>query len=118
MEVYELCRNAIKEIFRLGKKDEENPEKRRPLKIRFTSSAPTSAVLGAGAKLKNIPDQNIYVKPDKTKGEQEAFKRLGKRKEELLAEYNNDETRVELKKGVLYLDKVEQDRYKSPQTLF
>ena len=68
--------------------------------------------------MKDIADQKIYVKPDKTKGEQEAFKRLGKRKEELLLEYNNDKKRVELIKGVLYLDKVEVDRYKSPQTLF
>ena len=99
MEVQELCQNMLKEIFRLGKKDEENLEKCRPLKIRFTSSTPATAILGAGEKLKNIPNQKIYAKPDKTKGEQEEFKRLGKRKEELLREYENDENRVKLKKG-------------------
>ena len=118
MDVRDICRDAIREIFRLGKKDDENPEKVRPVKIKFTSSTPATAVIGAGVKLKDLPDLNIYVKPDKTKGEQEAFKRLGKRKEELLREYDNNEQRVQLKKGVLYVDNKEVDRYKSPQTLF
>ena len=118
MELREMCRNTVKEIFRLGKKDDEDSEKRRPVKIKFTSSTSATAVINAGAKLKELPNLNIYVKPDKTKGEQEAFKRLGKRKEELLREYENNEERVKLKKGVLYVDDIEVDRYKSPQTLF
>ena len=118
MGIDEVCRNAVKEIFRLGKIDVGDTEKRRPLKVKFTSSAPASAALSAGQKLKQIEGQSIYVKPDKTKGEQEEFKRLGKRKEELLKEYNNDNTRVKLEKGVLYVDSVEVDRYKSMQTLF
>ena len=102
----------------MGKKDDENPEKCRPVKIKFTSSTPATAVIGAGEKLKDLLDLNIYVKPDKTKGEQEAFKRLGKRKEELLREHDNNKERVQLKKGVLYVDNIEVNRYKSPQTLF
>ena len=118
MEVREICQGAIREIFRLGKRDDENPEKLRPVKIKFTSSTVATAVIGTSEKLKGLQELNIYVKPDKTKGEQEAFKRLGKRKEELLREHDNNEERVQLKKGVLYLDNIEVDRYKSPQTLF
>ena len=118
MNLGETCRNAVKEIFRLGNIDEGDVERRRPMKVRFTSSGPATEVIQAGKKLKDLPDQNIYVKPDKTKGEQEEFKRIGKRKSDLLTEYNNDNEKVKLTKGVLYVDGVEVDRYKSPQTLF
>ena len=109
-------RSAVKEMFRLGAKSDD---KTRPLKVRFNSSSPASAVLKAGKKLKDLgEDYNIYVKPDKTKAEQEEFKRIGKRKEEVLLEYNNDESKVKLEKGVLYANGIEVDRYKSVQTLF
>jgi hypothetical protein len=108
-------RTTIKEMFRLGAKSEG---KIRPLKVRFTSSSHASAVLKASKKLKDLAEHNIYVKPDKTKAEQEEFKRIGKRKEELLVEYNNDESKVKLEKGVLYANGIEVDRYKSVQTLF
>ena len=116
--VHEICCNAIKEVFRLGTLDEGDTEKRRPIKVKFLSSGPASAVFGAKEKLKEIRDENIYVKPDKTKGEQEEFQRIGKRKNDLLAEYGNDNERVKLNKGVLYVDGVEVDRYRSVQTLF
>ena len=118
MGVREICSNAIREIFRLGKLDDGDTEKRRPLKVKFLSSVPASAVLGAKEKLKDIHGENIYVNPDKTKGEQEEFQRIGKRKNDLLAEYGNDKERVKLDKGVLFIDGVEVDRYKSVQTLF
>ena len=116
--VHDICCNAIKEVFRLGTLDEGDTEKRRPLKVKFLSSSHASAVFGAKEKLKDIHGENIYVKPDKTKGEQEEYQRIGKRKTELLAEYGNDNERVKLNKGVLYVDGVEVDRYKSMQSLF
>ena len=74
--------------------------------------------MGAGQKLKELNNYKIYVKPDKTKGEREEFTRLGKKKEELLQQYDNNAERVKLDKGVLYVDGVEVDRYKSVQSLF
>ena len=68
--------------------------------------------------MKELENLNVYVKPDKTKGEREEFTRLGKKKEKLLKDYNDDEDRVKLVKGVLYVDDVEVDRYKSVQSLF
>ena len=118
MNVEDECRTAVKEIFRLGKITEGDTEKRRPLKVKFLSSGPASAVLNPSKKLKDIESENIYVKPDKTKGEQLEFKRIGDRKAQLLVEYNNDAERVKLSKGVLYVDEIEVDRYKSVQTLF
>ena len=64
---------------------------------------------------------NIYVKPDKTKSEQNEFQRLGKKKEELLLKYPTvdvDNPRVTLKKGSLQVDGVEVDKYEPVQTLF
>ena len=116
MGVYEQCKNEIREIFRLGKKDEQDRDKIRPLKVRMLTSSSVTAILGAGKELKNLNDYKIYVKPDKTKGEREEFTRLGKKKEELVQEY--DEHRVKLDKGVLYVVDVEVDRYKSVQSLF
>ena len=118
MNVEEECRAAIKDVFRLGNITEDDAGKRRPLKVKFLSSKPVSEILKASKKLKEIQGENIYVKPDKTKGEQEEFKRIGERKTALLAEYNDDAERVKLTKGVLYVDGVEVDRYKSVQTLF
>ena len=118
MNVEDACCKAVKEIFRLGTIPDGYTDICRPLKVKFFSSKPASDALSAGQKLKEIQGENIYIKPDKTKGETEEFKRLGKRKTELLAEYNNDTDRIKLSKGVLYVDGVEVDRYKSVQTLF
>lgn len=117
MEVHEQCKNEIRELFRIGKKDEQS-DKIRPLKVRMLTSTSVTAVLGAGQKLKTLNDYKIYVKPDKTKGEREEFTRLGKKKEQLLQEYDNDTDRVKLVKGVLYVDNIEVDSYKSVQSLF
>ena len=73
-------------------------------------------------KLKDLGDGiNIYIKNDKTKAEREEFQRLGKRKDDIAKQYpkaDEQPDRVILERGVLKLDGVEVDRYKSPQTLF
>jgi hypothetical protein len=114
------------EMFRLGK---PVPAKVRPIKIKYSSSASASTVLKEGKKLKDLVDNKIYVKPDKTKKEIEEYQRLGKRKDELKEQYpvaevdEDDEEqerreRVVLEKGVLTVDGTEVDRFKSVQTLF
>ena len=108
-------RTTVKEMFRLGAKVDD---KIQPLKLRFNSATTASTVLKASQKLKEIEGQNIYVKPDKSKAEQEEFKRIGKRKADLLREYENDAEKVKLIKCVLYVNEVEVDRYKYVQTLF
>ena len=118
MEIYDQCKTEIRELFRLGKKDNQSDDKIRPLKVRMLTSTSVTTILGAARKLKDLEDYKIYVKPDKTKGEREEFTRLGKKKEQLLQEYDNDAERVKLEKGVLYVDNVEVDRYKSVQSLF
>ena len=105
------------------------PAKVRPIKIKYSSSASASTVLKEGKKLKDLVDNKIYVKPDKTKKEIEEYQRLGKRKDELKEQYpvaevdEDDEEqerreRVVLEKGVLTVDGTEVDRFKSVQTLF
>ena len=81
-------------IFRLGKPDNE---KVRPIKVKCSSSTIATAILGEAKKLKNLPNYTIYIKPDKTKSEVEEYRRLGKRKTELQAEYpvgEDEESRV------------------------
>ena len=61
------------------------------------------------------------MKPDKSKGEVTEFKRLGKEKEKLLAQYPTTDVnnhRVTLAKGSLKVDGVEVDKYEPVQTLF
>ena len=61
------------------------------------------------------------IKPDKTKAEVAEYKRLGKRKTELEGQYltrDGDDKRVVLEKGVLKVDGVQVDEYKSTQSLF
>ena len=61
---------------------------------------------------------NVYVKPDKSKGEVNEFQRLGKKKSELLQTYptvDENNPRVTIKKGSL---KVEVDKYEPVQTRF
>ena len=110
---------SIKDMFRLGKKEAVEEEGRcRPVKVKFSTSATASAVTKESNKLKDLADHTIYVKPDKTKSEQAEYKRLGARKEELLKQYNNDRERVKLEKGVIKVDGIEVDKYKSVQSLF
>ena len=67
-------------------------------------------------------EANIYMKPDKTKAERDEYSRLGKKKDELLLRHpladENGEPRVVLKSGVLLVDGVQVDCYKTPQSLF
>ena len=78
-------------------------------------------VLKASKKLKELRGQTIYIKPDKTKAEVAEYQRLGKRKTELEGKYpttDGEEKRVVLEKGVLKVDGVQVDEYKSTQSLF
>ena len=72
-------------------------------------------------RLKKYKKHNIYIKADKTKGEQKEFTRLGKRKSELLEQnptVDGQDPRVKLEKGVLMLDGIEVDRYNPVQSIF
>ena len=109
----------LKEQFRLGKTI--TPGKPRPIKLICASSAAASNVLKASKKLKDLPDQTIYIKPDKTKSEIAEYQRLGKHKKELEETYpvhENGNKRVILEKGVLKVDGVQVDEFKSIQSLF
>lgn len=118
------CTNTRTELkiidtFRLGKEG----EKPRPLKISFQTTEMANSVLKKAAKLSELKDVgiNVYVKPDKTKSEQNEFHRLGEKKKSLLLEYPTTEDnlpRVTLKKGLLMVDGVEVDKYQPVQTLF
>ena len=111
---------SILDCYRLGKVG-ENP---RPLKVMFLKKEMSDLVLSKSAKLKELKDNedlNVYVKPDKTKGEQAEFKRLGDKKKELLLQYPTPEgrpARVVLEKGILKVDGTEVDKYEPKQTLF
>ena len=108
----------IIEMFRLGKPTEG---KVRPIKVKFPSSAPATAVLKDAKKLKNLENCKIYIKPDKTKAEIAEYQRLGKRKQELQLSYPKEEggvDRVVLQKGSLLVDGVAVDQFNSVQTLF
>ena len=110
--------NDISAIFRLGKPSDG---KVRPIKAKCTSSTTASAILKEARKLKDLPAFTIYIKPDKTKGEVEEYRRLGKRKAQLMEDYPVDEDeqpRVVLEKGLLLVDGVKVDEFKSVQSLF
>ena len=105
-------------IIRLGKPIEG---KVRPIKLKCRSPTSSSLVLKASKKLKELHGQTIYIKPDKTKAEVAEYQRLGKRKTELEGQYptrDGEEKRVVLEKGVLKVDGVLVDEYKSTQSLF
>ena len=71
--------------------------------------------------LKTNSGKNIYIKPDKTKGEVAEFQRIGKEKAKLLEKYPTvdvENPRVILKNGSLKVDGVEVDKYQPVQTLF
>ena len=63
---------SITDFHRLGA---PNPEKVRPLKIGFLRKETADSVLSKSSKLKDLKNNglNIYVKPDKTKSEQNKF---------------------------------------------
>ena len=111
-------KQLISNIYRLGKKGDKN----RPIKTTFQSVSAAKHTLTNSKKLANLNlNLNIYVKPDRTKGEMEEFKRLGKRKEQLSIEYPSiDERnpRVLLKNGVLSLDGNQIDKYNPVQSIF
>ena len=115
--------NEISSSFRLGKPSEDT-EKVRPIKAKCSSSATATEILKAAKKLKDLQNFTIYIKPDKTKSEVEEYRRLGKRKAELMEEYPVDEDdeeaepRVVLEKGVLKVDGIKMDEFKSVQSLF
>ena len=105
-------------LFRLGKPTED---KVRPIKLKCPSSNVVGPILKAAKKLKEIPNQTIYIKPDKTKSEVKEYQRLGKRKDELLLQYpvaEDVDPRVVLEKGILPLDGVQIDEVKSLQSMF
>lgn len=108
----------VKQHIRLGKKGEG--DRPRPIKVIFDSPTKAAAVISKSFKLKDIVNETIYIKPDKTKKENEEFKRVGDRKRELLEQYPTEggPPRVVLQKGVLTLDGVEVTRYQPVQTLF
>ena len=74
--------------FRLGK---PTAEKVRPIKVKCPSSNIVGQILTASKKLKDLPNQTIYIKPDKTKSEVVEYQRLGTRKSELLLQYPTEE---------------------------
>ena len=101
---------------RLGKPG-DNPQ---PVKVYFFSPSQAQLALSNSKNL-NEWEARIYVKADKTKSEAEEFKRIGKRKEELLLQHptvDPDNPIVTLAKGILKVNGTEVDRYKTPQTLF
>ena len=92
----------------------------RPFKVILKSVMEAQKVITNGKKLNEL-DMNIYVKPDKTKKEAEEFKRIGKRKAELLLLHPTTDPQnpiVTLTKGVLRVNGVEVDRYNPVQSLF
>ena len=108
----------ISEIFRLGKPTED---KVRPIKAKCSSSAIATTILTEAKKLKDLENYTIYIKPDKTKSEVTEYQRLGKRKTELEGDYpvaEGADPRVVLEKGVLKVDGVQVDEFKSAQSLF
>ena len=106
-------------FFRLGKPGDD--EKVRPIKVKCSSSATATVILREAKKLKDLPNHTIYIKPDKTKSEVTEYRRLGQRKIDLGKDYPvsaGDEPRVVLEKGVLKVDGVKVDEFKSVQSLF
>ena len=109
--------------FRLGALNDEG--RPRPLKMSFTHRDLAASILVKSLKLKDLKNDdnnlNIYIKSDCTKSEQDEFKRLGTKKNDLLELYPTIDTnnpRVTLKKGSLKVDGAEVDKYEPIQTLF
>ena len=110
---------------RLGKKKLENDENdesetKRPIKIIMKKDEMVSSVLLNAKKLR-VLDKMIFFKADKSKKEREEFQRLLKKKTENEKSHPTVEgqpKRVVLEKGVLTVDGVVIDRYKTPQSIF
>ena len=106
-------------FFRLGKPGDDG--KVRPIKVKCSSSEAATAILKEAKKLKDLPNHTIYIKPDKTKSEVAEYRRLGQRKIDLEKDYPvaaGEDPRVVLEKGVLKVDGVKVDEFKSVQSLF
>ena len=106
----------VLDLFRLRKPG----EKIRPIKIQLEKRSMVTTILSKASSLKEL-DVKIYVKPDKSKAEQKEYDRLRKHKqdvEKMHPTVEGEESRVSLKKGVLTLDNLEIDRYRSVETLF
>ena len=117
MKIVGCYQNMTKNFFRLGKKG----DKPRPIKVILDSPKSAKEALSKSSELSNLQNSSIYLKPDKTKGEIAEYQRLGKVKADVLKTYptiQNEQPRVKLEKGILSLDGMEVDRYKSIQTLF
>ena len=107
--------SVMNSYVRLGKE-----KGKRPIKVFLNSKSSVFRILKNASKLKTLNDK-IFIKPDKTRKEREEFQRLGKRKEELMKSHITPEggqQRVILSNGILKLDGLEVDSYKSPQSLF
>ena len=92
----------------------------RPIKIGLKNGDMARVIIKEAHNLKAL-NKKIFFKPDKSVKEREEFQRLLKKKEEYMASHptgDGQDSRVTLQKGVLKVDGVEVDRYKSPQTIF
>ena len=111
----------VNSFTRLGKKsDNDESELKRPLKIVMKKCEMVSSVLINAKKLRGL-DKMIFFKPDKSKKERDEFQRLLKKKNESELSHptgDGQPKRVVLEKGVLTVDGVVIDRYKTPQSIF
>ena len=108
--------SEVSYFHRLGKLG----DKPRPVKVIFTSVSRAQAALSNSKNL-NDWESRIYVKGDKTKSESEEYKRIGKRKSDLLLQHPTIDPQnpiVTLAKGVLKVNGTEVDRYNPIQSLF
>lgn len=107
--------------FRLGKKHERlGEDPKRPIKIVLKNSE-MATLITSNARLLKPLGKKIFFKPDKSAKEREEFQRLLKKKNEKMISHPTEEgapCRVLLKQGVLTVDGIEVDRYKTPQTIF
>ena len=109
--------SEVSRFYRMGKEPGDKP---RPIKVILKTVANAQNLLSKSKNLKNL-DINVYVKPDKTKKEEEEFKRIGARKAELLIKHPTVDPQnpvVKLEKGVLSVDGKVVDTYNPVQSLF
>ena len=106
----------LSESIRMGR-----VEGKRSLKIVFTNTDIARKIIAAAPKLKSAKKLQIFIKPDKTKGEREEFSRLLQRKKELMDTHppiGGNQSRISLTKGILKVDGVQVDEFKPPQSIF
>ena len=109
--------SCVSNFHRMGKPGGDRP---RPVKVILKSTTLAHNVLSKSKNLKNW-ESDIYVKPDKTKKEAEEFKRIGKRKADLLLQHPTTDPNnpiVTLTKGILRVNGTEVDKYNPIQSLF